>query len=168
MDQQNLILLLTIFVGLATLAMLIQAAMLVGLFLVAKQIRSKVFDLTGPAKSLIETSRKTLGQVEGHITNIGASTTSILETTKGQVERINQLLSDASVRAKVQLERAEMVLDDTMTRVQTTVSYVQSGVLRPVREVHGIFAGVRTALLHLSKPGKATVDHATADEEMFI
>lgn len=168
MDQQNLILILTIFVGLAAFAMIVQAAMLVGLFLVAKQLRAKVFELMGPAQSLIATSQKTLGQVEGYIGKIGDSTNSILETTKGQVERINLLLNDASTRAKVQLERAEMVLDDTMTRVQTTASYIQSGVLRPVREVHGIFAGVRTALMHLSRPGRATVDHATADEEMFI
>ncbi len=48
-----------------------------------------------------------------------------------------------------------MVLDDTMTRVQETVSYVQSGVLRPVREVYGVLAGIRTALCS-SRPRRAT------------
>lgn len=168
MDQQNIILILTVFVGLAAFAMIVQAAMLVALLLVARQIRGKIFELMSPVQSLIAVSQRTIGQVEGYVGKIGESTSSILDTTKGQVEKINKLLDDTSVRAKVQLERAEMVLDDTMTRVQTTASYIQSGVLRPVREVHGIFAGVRTALLHLAKPGKSTVDHATADEEMFI
>jgi len=66
------------------------------------------------------------------------------------------------------MDRAEMVLDDTMTRVHQTVSTVQSGVIRPVREVQGLFAGVKGALSYLSKSGRATVDHATSDEEMFI
>ena len=66
------------------------------------------------------------------------------------------------------MERAEMVLDDTMTRVQQTVSIVQSGVVRPVREVYGFWAGLRTALQYLGRGGRPTVDHATSDEEMFI
>jgi hypothetical protein len=88
--------------------------------------------------------------------------------TKQQLAKVDELLTDATTRAKVQMERAEMVLDDTMTRVQETVSYVQSGVVRPVREVYGVFAGIRTALAYLGRAGRATVDHATSDEEMFI
>lgn len=168
MDQQNLILILTIFVGLATLAMIIQAAMLVALFLTARQIRGKIFEVAAPITDTLGVSRRSLAKLDMYVDKFGNATSSILDTTKGQVDRISSLLDDASVRAKVQMERAELVLDDTMTRVQTTASYIQSGVLRPVREVHGIFAGVRTALMHLSKPGRATVDHATADEEMFI
>jgi hypothetical protein len=88
--------------------------------------------------------------------------------TKQQLTKVDELLTDASTRAKVQMERAEMVMDDTMTRVQETVSVVQRGVLRPVREVHGIVAGVRMAILHLTRGSRPTVDHATSDEEMFI
>lgn len=168
MDQQNLILVLTIFVGLACFAMVVQAVMLIALFLTARQIKAKIFELAAPVTDVLGVSKRTLTKLDGYVDKVGAATGSILETTKGQVDRISGLLDDASLRAKVQMERAELVLDDTMTRVQTTASYIQSGVLRPVREVHGIFAGVRTALMHLSKPGRATVDHATADEEMFI
>jgi hypothetical protein len=106
--------------------------------------------------------------VEKHIEHIGATSSSILDVTKQQLARVDELLGDATIRAKVQMERAEMVLDDTMTRVQETVSYVQSGVLRPVREVYGVLAGIRTALTHLGRSGRPTVDHATSDEEMFI
>jgi hypothetical protein len=92
----------------------------------------------------------------------------ILEVTKQQLAKVDELLSDASTRAKVQMERAEMVMDDTMTKVQETVTVVQRGVLRPVREVHGILAGVRMAIAHLTRGSRPTVDHATSDEEMFI
>jgi len=172
MDEHTL---LTIFVGLAALAMLIQAGTLLGLFIVAKRIQEKVSVLTGPvtglidsSKSIIDNSKKTLQMVEGHIDRIGASSNSILDTTKQQLVKVDELLTDASTRAKVQMERAEMVLDDTMGRVQHTVSFVQSGVVRPVREVQGILTGIRTTLTHLGRGGRPTVDHATADEEMFI
>jgi len=165
MDEHTL---LTIFVGLAALAMLIQAGTLLGLLIVARKIQEKVSVLTGPITGVIETSKRTLQMVEGHIDRIGSSSTAILDTTKVQLAKVDELLTDASTRAKVQMERAEMVLDDTMGRVQHTVSFVQSGVIRPVREVQGIVTGIRTALTRLGRGGRPTVDHATADEEMFI
>jgi len=165
MDEHTL---LTIFVGLAALAMLIQAGTLLGLFIVARKIQEKVSTLTGPITQMIDTSKRTLQTVEGHIDRIGSSSTAILDTTKQQLAKVDSLITDASTRAKVQMERAEMVLDDTMGRVQHTVSFVQSGVIRPVREVQGIVTGIRTALTHLGRGGRSTVDHATADEEMFI
>ena len=59
--------------------------------------------------------------------DIGNKTNSILDTTKVQVARIDELLNDASVRAKVQLERAEMVLDDAMDKTQSTVGLIHRG-----------------------------------------
>ena len=176
MDQQTL---LTIFVGLAALAMFIQAVMLVGLLLVARKLQEKVMPLLGPAQGILESSKRMIDKVEGHvdristsveshIEKIGNSSSAILDTTKQQLVKVDGLLSDATTRAKSQMDRAEMVLDDTMSRVHQTVSTVQSGVLRPVREVQGLFAGVKGALSYLSKSGRATVDHATSDEEMFI
>ncbi len=148
--------------------MLIQAGTLLGLFIVARRIQEKVSVLTGPITGIIDTSKRTLQMVEGHIDRIGKSSNAILDTTKQQLTKVDELITDASTRAKVQMERAEMVLDDTMGRVQHTVSFVQSGVVRPVREVQGIVTGIRTALTHLGRGGRPTVDHATADEEMFI
>jgi hypothetical protein len=168
MDDHTLLILLTVFVFLAAIAMLIQAGTLLGLFIVARKMQEKVSALTGPVTGIIDTSKKTLQTVEGHIDRIGKSSNAILDTTKEQLVKVDALISDASTRAKVQMERAEMVLDDTMGRVQNTVSFVQSGVVRPVREVQGIVTGIRTALTHLGRGGRPTVDHATADEEMFI
>jgi methyl-accepting chemotaxis protein len=112
--------------------------------------------------------RRTAERVEKHVEQIGTTSEAILDVTKQQLARVDELLSEATTRAKVQMERAEMVLDDTMTRVQETVSHVQSGVMRPVREVYGVMAGIRTALARLGRGGRPTVDHATSDEEMFI
>ncbi len=74
------------------------------------------------------------------------------------------MLNDASVRAKVQLEKAEMVIDDTMSRAHETVALVQNGITRPLREIHGVAAGVRAAMSHLARSGRASVAQATHDE----
>jgi hypothetical protein len=168
MDEHTLLILLTVFVALAALAMLIQACTLLGLLLVARKLQQVVLPLVPQIEAIIGTTRRTADNVEKHIEKIGTTSGAILDVTKQQLVKVDELLTDASARAKVQMERAEMVLDDSMTRVQQTVSYVQSGVIRPVREVYGVFAGIRTTLAHLGRGAKSTVDHATADEEMFI
>jgi hypothetical protein len=168
MDNHTLLILLTIFVAVSAAALLIQACMLIGLLVVARRLQEKIMPLIPEVQGIVGIVRRTTERVEKHIERIGVTSTAILDVTKQQLVRVDELLGDATSRAKVQMERAEMVLDDTMTRVQETVAYVQSGVLRPVREVYGILAGIRTALAHLGRAGRPTVDHATSDEEMFI
>lgn len=168
MDQNTLLILLTIFVALAAIAMLIQAGMLVGLFLVARKLQNALMPIIPQIESIVGTTRRTAEKVEKQIEKIGNTSSAILDVTKQQVHKIDELLNDATTRAKVQMERAEMVLDDSMTRVQETVTAVQSGVLRPIREVYGVLSGFRTFLTYLGRGGRPTVDHVTSDEEMFI
>ncbi|MGA8026801.1 MAG: hypothetical protein WB992_06615 [Bryobacteraceae bacterium] len=165
MDQNTL---LTIFVACAALAMIIQAAMLIGLFVVARKLQAQVAPIIPKVEGIVAVTRRTAESVEKYVDKIGGTTSAILDVTKQQLAKIDELITDASTRAKVQMERAEMVLDDSMNRVQETVSVVQSGVLRPIREVYGVAAGIRTALSHLGRGRRPTVDHATSDEEMFI
>jgi hypothetical protein len=168
MDEHTLLILLTVFVAIAAVAMFIQAATLLGLLLVARKVQEKVMPMMPELAALVGLTRRTAERVEKHVDKIGSSSEAILELTKQQLVKVDDLMSDATTRAKVQMERAEMVLDDSMTRVQETVAFVQSGVVRPVREVYGVFAGLRAALAYLGRAGRPTVDHVTSDEEMFI
>ena len=168
MDEHLLLIVLTIFVAVAAVALLIQACMLIGLLVVARRLQEKIMPIIPEVQAILGIVKRTTERVEKHIEQIATTTSSILDMTKQQLARVDELMGDATTRAKVQMEHAEMVIDDTMTRVQSTVSYVQSGVLRPARELHGIFAGIRTAIAHLGRSGRSTVDHATSDEEMFI
>lgn len=168
MDQNTLLILLTIFVAIAAMALLIQAISLIGMFLLARQIRTRLFSVWPQIEEIVGITKRTAQGAEKHVGSIGSTSLVLLNMTKQQLSKVDELLTDASTRAKVQMERAEMVLDDTLTRVQSTVSVVQRGVLRPIREVHGVLSGVRTAIQHLGRNSRSTVDHATSDEEMFI
>lgn len=165
MDQNTL---LTIFVIVSAIALLLQLGTLLGLFLVARKLQQAIMPMIPQIEGIIGNTRRVVESVSVHIEKIGSTSSAILDVTKQQVHKIDELLNDATTRAKVQMERAEMVLDDSMTRVQQTVTAVQSGVLRPLREVYGVLSGLRTALAYLGRGRRATVDHATSDEEMFI
>jgi len=168
MDQQNLLLIMTIFVSVAAVALLIGTIALIAIFVVSKRTQDKVTDLMPTVTRVLLSAEITLAETRTHVRDIGAKTNSILDTTKAQVARIDELLNDASVRAKVQLERAEMVLDDAMDKTQSTVSLIHRGIVTPIREVHGVLSGVRAAISHLGRSRRPSVEKVTADEEMFI
>jgi biopolymer transport protein ExbB/TolQ len=163
-----LLIILTIFIGLTTIAMIAQAVALLGMTRVAKQSQEKLNNLLPEVARTLDAAQNAVTQTGKLVNDANARTVEILDLTKDQLTKVDDLLKDAITRAKVQMERAEMVLDDAMTRTQSTVAIVQRGVISPIREVHGVLTGIRTALLHLGRGNRPTVDHATSDEEMFI
>jgi hypothetical protein len=168
MDQSTSLILLIVFVACCAVALVMQAISLLGLFIVARDLRKRLMPLLPEIENIVKVTRRTVERSEGQIEKIASTSAEILNMSKQQLVKVDELLTDASTRAKVQIERAEMVIDDAMSRVHSTVVVVERGVIRPIREVQGVLAGFRTALQYLGRTGRPTVDHATSDEEMFI
>ena len=168
MDQQTLLYIMTAFVALAAIAMVAQAMAIVALYKGIKATEQRIVTVLPKVEKLLETSQSTLEQGRTQLQEITKRTTEILDSARTQVNRIDEVLGDATVRARVQLERAEMIIDDTLSRAQQTVGLVHSGVMRPLREIQGVTAGIRTALAFLAKGNRPSVAQVTQDEEMFI
>jgi len=166
--DSTLLLVLTIFVTITTIAMVAQAIAMLGIARVAKQTQEKVNGLLPEVAKVLDATNKAIDQTSKFVTDANAKTGEILDSTKIQLAKVDDLLKDVTVRAGVQMDRAEMVLDDAMSRTQHTVAAVQRGIVSPIREVHGFLTGVKTALTHIGRGNRPTVDHVTSDEEMFI
>jgi hypothetical protein len=166
--DNTLLLILTIFVALTTIAMVVQAAAMLGIARAVKLGQEKLNALMPEVVKIVEATKVAVDQTGKLVTDANSRTSDILDATKVQLVKVDELLTDVTARAKVQIERAELVLDDAMSRTQQTVHVVQRGVINPIREVHGVLTGIRTALTHIGRSSRSTVDHATADEEMFI
>ncbi len=168
MDQQTLLYIMTGFVIISAVALVLQFAMLFGIYKTAKVTEEKMKDLLPKAHTLIDSSQKIIDQSRTQILDITSKTNELLDSSKRQMAKVESLLTDATDRAKVHLDRADLILDDTLTRAHQTVSTVHSGVMRPLREIQGVAAGVRSAILHLARGTRPSVDQVTHDEEMFI
>jgi hypothetical protein len=166
--DSNLLLVLTVFVAVTTIAMVAQAVAMLGIARVAKQTQQKIDGLLPEVSKILDSTNKAVEQTGRFVSDANVRTAEILDSTKLQLVKVDDLLKDITVRTRVQMDRAEMVLDDAMTRTQSTVAAVQRGVVGPIREVHGFLTGVRTAISHIGRSNRPTVDHATSDEEMFI
>jgi methyl-accepting chemotaxis protein len=188
---------ITVAVILACLAFLVQALVAIGIFRVARALQKKVsplvdhvetistkvvpvveklgptIDKTGPAieaaTRVIAAVQKTVDETRPRVAEISAEAAAIAKSTRRQVERIGGLLGDAGEKARERLEQIDRSVDNTVEHLEQAGETMKRAVMRPVREVNGLAAGIGAAmstLVHGSH--RPSVDHATQDEEMFI
>ncbi len=168
MSQDALIQVMAAFVVLSALAMILQFAMLAGIFRTLRRIREQLDGFRPRVDRVLDSAERTLEQSRRQFQEVTAKTNAVLDSTRTQLDRIDGVLADATARVRVQMDRVEVVFDDTVRRVHQTVTLLNDGILRPIREVNGVAVGVRAAFLHLMRGSRPNVDQVTTDEEMFI
>ncbi|MCU0246180.1 MAG: hypothetical protein MUC42_06385 [Bryobacter sp.] len=170
MDNSGFLWAITIFVAIAAVSMIAQAVATIRMFRAVQALQDKVLPLIPKTESLLETTRESLAETRKQVAELSAKTNAILDSTRTQLVRIDEVMSDATTRAKAQLERIDLVMGDTVNRVHETVSLLHNGVLRPVRELNGISAGLRAAVGAFFGGGRRSSSSVpvTHDEEMFI
>ncbi|WP_031495154.1 hypothetical protein [Bryobacter aggregatus] len=175
MADSQLLIVLTIFVALCALSQLGQFLAILGLYKKVKEMQMQASPFIRKAEavmekteSTLESAKLTLEEGRRHLGEITTKTNLILDSTKDQLHRIDQAVTATGERAKVQLEKVEMLVGDTVDRVQSVVTATHEGVLKPVREINALAAGVRGSLGFLFKRRHPSSLPATQDEEMFI
>ena len=168
MTPDGLITVMTVSVVLSAIAMLAMAAMVYGMLKSIRALQGQILVFLPKAEGFIENTERALVENQQQIKEITTRAISVLDTTQKQLVRVDGFVDDTTIRAKVQMERLEMVLDDTVGRVHATVVTLNNGILRPLRELNGMAAGLRAAFLHFFRGGKGNIAHIASDEEMFI
>ncbi|HTP85621.1 MAG TPA: hypothetical protein VMJ34_01685 [Bryobacteraceae bacterium] len=169
--DQNILVVQTVFTGIAAIAILLQAGILFGMFRAVRAIQKAVGDTVPKVESLVENVNGVIPKVNALVESSKATveeSRQLIASAQAQVTKLDEVVTDAANRARVQMDRVEMVLDNTMDKAQQTVNVVSNGVLRPLREVQGIVAGIQAAFGYLLRSARPSVDKATSDEEMFI
>src|SRR6185312_12931532 len=150
MDNQTIFLaLIAVFVAISAAAMIFQAAMLYGTYKASRELRDRIVPLTVKVDALGETSRSAVDEARIKMAELTTETNQILDVAKQQMETVEELIEDASLRTRRQLQNAEIVVEDALSRAQETVELVHKGILAPIRGINGVAAGVRAALQFL-------------------
>lgn len=159
---------ITAGVTLACLSAIVQAFVIFNIYRTAKSVEGKVTALSERAEPILNSAKGTLEEVRPKIREMTDRALDVASIAKSQAEKIDKLLSETEDKARVQIERINEVVEEAVSRVHDTTAAVQATILRPVREVNGVVNGVRAAIGVLARGNRASVDHATQDEEMFI
>ncbi|MBZ5576300.1 MAG: hypothetical protein LAP40_07070 [Acidobacteriia bacterium] len=188
---------ITTAVALACFAFLVQAGVAIALYRVASRIQKKIFPLVdqlqtvsadavpvlekfGPmidrvtpamdaTNRVLAAAEKLINETRPRVAEIATEAVAISKSSRQQVERIGELLGDAGEKARVRLDQIDRSVDQTVEHLEQAGDAMKRAVLRPVREVNGVAAGISaavSALVHGTR--RPSVDHATQDEEMFI
>ncbi|MCS7314567.1 MAG: hypothetical protein RMI94_14700 [Bryobacterales bacterium] len=167
MDQSSLLYVMAVAIGVVALAVLAQAVFLAGIYVSNRKLRQQVRALTLKAEPTLESAQKLLEELRRSVAELSGKTAEVLDLSRQQLHRVDEVLREAAVRSRAQMERIELVLDDVVTRFQETTALVENGIIRPIRHLNGLAAGVRAAVAALVG-ARTTVAEATHDEEMFI
>jgi methyl-accepting chemotaxis protein len=124
--------------------------------------------LVKTANQVAFTANQILQETRPKIANLSDETLAIVHSGREQVERMGDLLHDAGDRARTRLEQVDHAVESTVNQIENVSGTVKSAVMRPVREVNGLAAGISAAVSTLVRGHKSSVDSATQDEEMFI
>ncbi len=152
----------------ATLCILVQAIVVVLLLGVIKKVQAKANSVITRTEPIIDSVRGIVDDVRPKIASISSDAVDIVKIGKDQSGRVGELVRDFSERAKIQVARIDGKVDETVDQVQSATVAAKDVLMKPVREMDGIFSGIRAALSVYARPRRSSVDHATQDEEMFI
>jgi len=155
-------------VMLAAVGFVAQAIAMMVLLRSVNKMKEQVEPLLAKSGPILDIVHTTTVDVAPKIMEISTEALEISKSAKQQVARVGELLTEFSDRAREKVAQIDRSVEQTLSNVQHTGESVKETVLRPVREVNGVLAGIKTALSVYSHGRRESVDHATQDEEMFI
>lgn len=168
MQSEAALVLLAVAVAVSSLSLLVQAVAAWRVYQVVKKLQEDVSPLIPKAKALLEQAETTLREAVAELQESAGKAKGLMAAVQQQVEGIGRAREELAAQWRVQSERLDLVLEDIIGRVQEVVGVLHGTVMRPVREVTGMVAGVKAALQTLLLARRPTVDRATHDEELFI
>ena len=155
-------------VVLAALSFVVQTILVFGLYRTARSMQQRVAVLADRIEPILESTRRLVEENRSKFAEISDQALEITRMGKAEVARISMLVGEISDRARLKIASLDSALDDAAGSIQGTVTSVRTAVLRPLREVHGLVAGLRAGLSAMVYGRQETIDRVTQDEEMFI
>ncbi len=161
------------FIVVATIAIVIQMAILLAMFL---QIRTAIGAFTRIAEQLqarmdpilLRTSR-ILEDSEERIASIMGDGAEIARLARGQAQKVDRVFTDMVERLRIQVVRADHILTGALEVIEETGSTFRSKVWKPVHQASAVLKGIKAGLEFIRSGRRSeTSDAAAQDEELFI
>jgi len=137
---------LTIFIGVTAVAVVLQAGILVAMYLgmrktsarveaLASEVSSKILPTAELVHSMLSELRP---KIESTITNVSETTALV----HAQVERMDATITDVIDRTRLQIIRTDELVSRTLDQVEETAEIVTKTIVSPVRRLSGILQGL--------------------------
>jgi hypothetical protein len=160
------------FIVIATLAIVIQMAILLAMFV---QLRSAIGTFTRIASQLqarmdpiLVRTNRILEDSEERIASIMGDGAEIARVARSQAQKVDRVFSDMVERLRIQVVRADHILTGALEVIEETGSTFRAKVWKPVHQASAVLKGIKAGLEFIRSGKRPESDAATQDEELFI
>ncbi|MGA2204651.1 MAG: hypothetical protein ABSG40_22140 [Terriglobales bacterium] len=138
------------FIAVTAFAVLLQALIMVALYLAVRKSTAKMEALATEVRSKVLPTMETVQNILVELRpKIDIMSTNFLESStlvRNQLGRIDATLTDALDRTRLQVIRADELLNRTMDKVEETSEIVHKTVISPLRQVNGLMTAISTGI----------------------
>jgi hypothetical protein len=164
---------LMIFSIVASVALVVQGAMLIALFFEIRETNKKVnglvTDLHTRVGPILTRAQILLDDTQPKISNMVADAAHIVYLTRGQAQKMDRVLTDATDRLRGQLNHVDRILTSTLETVEDAGSQFRQSVWGPMRKASAIVQGIKVGLdLLRSRRARRPDEPMEQEEELFI
>jgi len=166
--------LVPVFIIATAVAVIIQAGILVALFVVVRKTTGRVEALATEVKTkalpTMETAQAMLVELRPKVNEIVTNVDQSARMARAQMERSDATVSDVVDRARLQVIRADELVNRTLDRVEETSDMVHRTVVSPIRQVAGVMQGLSAGLeFFLGRKRRQSRDGmGVPQDELFI
>jgi len=162
-----------IFSIVAAIALVVQGAMLIALFFEIRETNKKVnglvTDLHTRVGPILTRAQILLDDTQPKISNMVADAAHIVYLTRGQAQKLDRVLTDATDRLRGQLNHLDRILTATLESLEDAGAQFKSSVWRPMQKASAIVQGIKVGLdLLRSRRARRPDEPLEQEEELFI
>ena len=138
------------FIALTAVAVVVQAGILVALYVAVRKTTARMealaTEVTSKALPTLETAQSMLIELRPKIETLASNAAESTTILRVQLGRLDATLSDILDRTRLQVIRADELLNRTMDKVEDTTEIVHKTVVSPLRHVSGLVNAISTGV----------------------
>src|SRR5260221_5846913 len=165
---------LQVFIVVASVAIVVQAAMLTAMFLQMKRLSERLERFTGDLESrltpILSRVQIFLEDTQPKISEMVADAAHVVYLARAQAQKVDRVFTEVSDRLPGQLVRADRILTGAMEAMEDPGTKFTHSVWRPMHKVSALMQGIKVGidLLRARRGRRRPEEPLEQEEELFI
>src|ERR1700730_1524358 len=163
---------LQVFIVVASVAIVIQAAVLTAMFFQMKRLSERLERFTGDLESrlspLLSRVQILLDDTQPKISEMVADAAHVVYLARAQAQNVDRVFTEASDRVRGQLVRADRILTGALEAVEDAGTKFTHSVWRPVQKMSALMQGIKVGIDLLRSRRRRPEEPLEQEEELFI
>jgi len=162
------------FIFIAAIAIVLQMAILLALFIQVRTALAKfdrvTTDLQSKLNPILIRVNRILEDSEDRIASIMGDAAELTRVARSQAQKVDRIFTESIERLRIQILRADIILTGVLEVVEDAGSKFRDNLWGPVQKASAVIRGIKVGLdfLRGQRRRSSEGEPATQDEELFI